>query len=318
MLLLHANRPVSADSLAEAIWDGVPPATAKASLQNHVMRLRRALGRAGSPVLTRAPGYLIEVRDGELDLDRFTRLRESGRAAARDGSWAVAADLLGSALSQWTGEPISNVRSSYPLSGQARRLTELRLETTELRLEAELHLGHHAVVVGEFPCAGRHPSAARAVPRAADVRAVRRRAPGRGAGRLSGTAADAGRGVRYRAGPPDPAAASADARGRSGAHCGLAPRVRPSYPPARSGRAPPAATGRQSFCRARRRTNPAQQLVRPRRLRRADRSDLRRGGCGQDNARGALGPPDRRLISWRPAISGPARLLPGRSARRPG
>jgi DNA-binding SARP family transcriptional activator len=158
MLLLHANRPVSADTLAEALWDGVPPATARASLHNHVMRLRRALGPAGSRVLTRAPGYLIEVRDGELDLDRFTRRRESGRVAARDGSWAEAAGLLGSALDQWTGEPLSNVRSSYPLAGQARRLTELRLETTELRLEAELRLGHHAAVVGELRAlAALHP-----------------------------------------------------------------------------------------------------------------------------------------------------------------
>ena len=45
MLLLHANRPVSAAALAEAIWDVDPPTTARASLQNHVMRLRRALGR---------------------------------------------------------------------------------------------------------------------------------------------------------------------------------------------------------------------------------------------------------------------------------
>jgi DNA-binding SARP family transcriptional activator len=150
MLLLHANRPVSADALGEAIWDDDPPETARASLQNHVMRLRRALGPVGARVLTRAPGYLIEVGTGELDLDRFTRLRESGRGAARDGSWADAADLLRSALSQWTGEPISNVRPSYPLRGQARRLAELRLETTELRLEAQLHLGHHAEVIGDL------------------------------------------------------------------------------------------------------------------------------------------------------------------------
>lgn len=150
MLLLHANRPVSADALIEAIWDGDPPVTARASLQNHVMRLRRTLGPAGSRLLTRAPGYLIEVREGEFDLDRFTRLRESGRAAARDGSWAQAVSLLGSALSQWTGEPISNARISYPLAGHALRLAELRLETTELLMEAELHLGHHAEVIGEL------------------------------------------------------------------------------------------------------------------------------------------------------------------------
>jgi hypothetical protein len=35
-------------------------------------------------VITRAPGYLIEVRDGDLDLDQFTQLCQTGREAIHD------------------------------------------------------------------------------------------------------------------------------------------------------------------------------------------------------------------------------------------
>jgi DNA-binding SARP family transcriptional activator/tetratricopeptide (TPR) repeat protein len=151
VLLLNANKPVSASELTEAIWDGAPPVTAKTSLQNHVMRLRRVLGTTvGRRLVTRAPGYLIEVRDGELDVNSFDKLRDSGRSAARRGAWLDAAGSLLAALNLWTGEPLANVRACGLLAAEAQRLTELRLQTMELRLEAELRGGQHADVIGEL------------------------------------------------------------------------------------------------------------------------------------------------------------------------
>jgi DNA-binding SARP family transcriptional activator/tetratricopeptide (TPR) repeat protein len=150
MLLLHANRTVSANLLAEAIWGDAPPATGRASLQNHVMRLRRILGAVGARLVTHDPGYLMEVRDGELDLSRFTRLRDSGRLAAQQGDWHEATRSLQAALGQWTGEPLANVRASDLLAAETRRLIELRLTTVELRIEAELRCGRHSEVIGEL------------------------------------------------------------------------------------------------------------------------------------------------------------------------
>ena len=45
MLLLEAGRVVSQDSLVEALWEGSPPATAVASLQNFVAQLRKRSAR---------------------------------------------------------------------------------------------------------------------------------------------------------------------------------------------------------------------------------------------------------------------------------
>ncbi|MBJ6620719.1 winged helix-turn-helix domain-containing protein [Streptomyces sp. DHE17-7] len=47
-LLLEAGRPVSVGALRDALWDGSPPPSARASLHNHVTRLRRRMVMPGA------------------------------------------------------------------------------------------------------------------------------------------------------------------------------------------------------------------------------------------------------------------------------
>src|SRR4051794_9809495 len=70
ILTAGAPRAVSFDGLAESLWDGDPPATARKSLQSHVVRLRSSLepdrprGSSGRFIARRGPGYgLIVPRD---------------------------------------------------------------------------------------------------------------------------------------------------------------------------------------------------------------------------------------------------------------
>ena len=80
LLLLHRNEAVSSDRLIDALWGETPPPTAAKVLQNHIGQLRRALDdREGHRLRTRGHGYLLEVEDGELDLERFERLVGRGR-----------------------------------------------------------------------------------------------------------------------------------------------------------------------------------------------------------------------------------------------
>src|SRR5215475_13234955 len=91
-LLLRAGEVVSVSKLTEVLWDVRPPATARAALHNHVMRLRRQLGHCtGSRIKTLSPDYLIKVEPGELDLQQFLALRQSGRSAVQREAWADAA-----------------------------------------------------------------------------------------------------------------------------------------------------------------------------------------------------------------------------------
>lgn len=47
MLVLNRNRPVSVDSLINAVWDQLPVPAARASIHSYVSRLRGLIGAAG-------------------------------------------------------------------------------------------------------------------------------------------------------------------------------------------------------------------------------------------------------------------------------
>jgi DNA-binding SARP family transcriptional activator len=89
-LLACPNRPVSVDRLAEIVWDGAPQTSAASTLRTYVRRLRRGLGpEVGARIVTRDPGYLIEVGESEADALRFEALcRDTSVAVrARAGRW---------------------------------------------------------------------------------------------------------------------------------------------------------------------------------------------------------------------------------------
>jgi len=150
LLLLNANAVVSADELMETVWAGNAPASARESLQNHVMRLRRTLGdEGGARIRAVAPGYLIQVEPGEFDLEVFEALCASGAQSLSDWQWASASGDLTAALALWRGRPAADVPavSGHP---RIREAIESRLEALEGRIEADLELGRHREVVGEL------------------------------------------------------------------------------------------------------------------------------------------------------------------------
>ncbi len=150
-LLMRAGQVLPTDALAEAVWDGSPPPEAVTTLRSHVSRLRRALGPvAGSRVLTRYPGYLIEASEQEVDLLRFDSLTRDGGAEARAGHWGRTWELLAEGLGLWRGEPLADVPSEVLRRDQLPRLERLRLQALEWRADAGLHLGRHEELVGEL------------------------------------------------------------------------------------------------------------------------------------------------------------------------
>src|SRR5436190_5472116 len=99
-LLVHAGRVVSADRLVEDLWGEALPGNPANTLQGRVSALRRALGPAGAGlVVTRPPGYLLEVGPERVDAGRFEGLV----AAADRASGDAAARLLEEGLGLWRG-----------------------------------------------------------------------------------------------------------------------------------------------------------------------------------------------------------------------
>ena len=144
MLLLEAGRVVSQDVLVEALWEGDPPATAVASLQNFVAQLRKALGP--DVIDTRPPGYLVRLGPEQLDLARVRSLVDAARASEP----VRRAALLDDALALWRGEPLAEFRYEAFAREEIARLEEFHLTLVEERAEAKLAIGAHAEVVSEL------------------------------------------------------------------------------------------------------------------------------------------------------------------------
>ena len=84
MLLLHANEVVSSDRLIDELWPGEGLAEGSKALQVAVSRLRKALG-GGELIVTRPPGYELQVEPERLDLRRFEASSPTGRRLLADG-----------------------------------------------------------------------------------------------------------------------------------------------------------------------------------------------------------------------------------------
>jgi DNA-binding SARP family transcriptional activator len=150
VLVLNANEVVSTDRLIDELWGENAPASAVHTIQVFVSRLRRALQGAAKRLVTRQPGYVLELAIDELDAARYERLYDAARGALAGGDAAHAAELLREAQALWRGRPL--VEFSYEPFAQATvaRLEELRASCREELLEAELALGRHAEVISDL------------------------------------------------------------------------------------------------------------------------------------------------------------------------
>ena len=144
MLLLNANDVVSTERLIDELWGESPPATVAKSVQVYVSRLRKEIG--AQRLVTRPPGYVLQVDPLELDVACFERLV----AEARRADPRAAADKLRDALAMWRGPPLADLAYEAFAQPEIARLQELRLAAIEERLSADLEVGRHAEVIAEL------------------------------------------------------------------------------------------------------------------------------------------------------------------------
>ncbi len=156
ILLLHANRVVPVEQIADDMYGDGLPATAVAQVRDHVSQLRKLLGQtrggdAGESVLeTHPPGYLLRVGPDQLDAFRFESMTEDAFGALGRGDARAAADLLRQALALWRGPPLADFLYEPFAQPAIARLEALRLRALERRIEADLLLGLDGQLVGEL------------------------------------------------------------------------------------------------------------------------------------------------------------------------
>jgi predicted ATPase/DNA-binding SARP family transcriptional activator len=149
LLVVHAGEVVSSDRLIEAMWGDQLPRDPQHALQAAVSRLRKALQSAGAPdlVVTRPPGYVLEIDPDAVDAARFERLVERARHHEDPAARAAA---LQEALVLWRGPPLADVAYEAWAQPEINRLNELRLAAVEDEIDTQLAAGRHAEVLGRL------------------------------------------------------------------------------------------------------------------------------------------------------------------------
>lgn len=150
ILALDANVVVSTDRLIDLLWTESPPSTATHTVQVFVSRLRRALGSAGGRLVTRAPGYLLQVGADELDSERCEQRYAMAQSELAAGNPDRAASLLRDSLSLWRGAALAEFTYEPFAQAAIARFEERRVSCHEALIEAELALGRHAEVISEL------------------------------------------------------------------------------------------------------------------------------------------------------------------------
>ncbi|MFJ3026886.1 BTAD domain-containing putative transcriptional regulator [Streptomyces tendae] len=155
LLLLNANREVATSKLLEGLWGAdEAPVTARKILQNAVRALRVTFAGhepadARPPaLLTCAHGYQLQVDPEQVDMFRFHRRAQAGRAALAAGRPAAAAASLREALALWRGQPLADLVEAGRSWPELTALQNARLDAMEDYYEAELANGRHHAVLG--------------------------------------------------------------------------------------------------------------------------------------------------------------------------
>jgi DNA-binding SARP family transcriptional activator len=149
VLLSQGGQRLSLDELAEALWEGAPPAGARSTLQVYVHRLRKVLGDSGRLVRD-GPGYRMVLCSAEVDAKRFELTVEHARRARGKGELDQPGELFDHAMALWRGRPYSDIPNSGVVANEIRRLEELRLLANQERIEIDLDRGRHAQLVPEL------------------------------------------------------------------------------------------------------------------------------------------------------------------------
>jgi len=147
VLALAGGEPVPAERLIECLWGDEPPTTARNTLKNYVLRLRRTFqvdGESG-PLVTSTAGYRLDIAPDAVDVQRFQDAIKVARVKPD-----VASALLDEALALWHGQPLADVPSEVLHREVVPGLVEQRLAAREQRVDLGLNRGRHRELVDEL------------------------------------------------------------------------------------------------------------------------------------------------------------------------
>ena len=138
-LVARRREVVDVSALVDVCWPGAPaPDRAEHNIRTYVHRLRNALQEDGERLATVGTGYRLDLRPGELDLERFEELAGNARRAVATGDPVGALDAAGAAEALWSGRPYGELADEPWAIAEVARVNEARAGLVESRAEALL------------------------------------------------------------------------------------------------------------------------------------------------------------------------------------
>jgi DNA-binding SARP family transcriptional activator len=150
VLVMNRNRPVGIESLITAAWEQWPPSEARASLHSYISNLRKLLGESRSMLVNAPPGYRLSVADTACDIGRFVIEKSAGVQAAAAGRFEEASGHLTTALAEWRGPVLEDLRDFEFVDAFATAITEDKIVAHTARAEVEIACGRGYAVIGEL------------------------------------------------------------------------------------------------------------------------------------------------------------------------
>lgn len=134
LFALSPGETISTDRLIDELWGEDLPANPSNALQALVSRLRRSVG--ADLIVTRPPGYVLDVEPETVDAVRFRSLVEASK--------------FREALELWRGTPLAEFPFEEFALRERSTLEELHLLAVEGRIATDLELGGGAGLVPEL------------------------------------------------------------------------------------------------------------------------------------------------------------------------
>lgn len=155
---MHPGRVMPVEQIAEALWGDSGSARSVHAIRVYVSRLRSLLAEAvpgAPPVVAGSGGYLVDLPRAAVDILRFEDLVSEALTAERSAAGAAVAEQ---ALGLWSAEPFAGFPYDDFAVETRRRLTELRLDASEIWTDAALSDGRSSDVIAYLaPLVREHP-----------------------------------------------------------------------------------------------------------------------------------------------------------------
>lgn len=147
-LVINANQRVSIQALMDVAWGDAVTAGTASTLESHVWRLRqllepnRGIRQPSSVLVNEAGGYRLIANGHSVDSLLFEQMAGDVHQLLTVGRAAQAVTRAEDALALWRGHPYGALGEHVWAQPAVARLTELRGQVDERRVDALLAAGH--------------------------------------------------------------------------------------------------------------------------------------------------------------------------------